>query len=120
NTTELPNPFTSLAFLPPALAGQFQVSQYLYGATLGVTYSWDICLNLRNDYALLTKHRIRFPTMVYFLSRAFTFAYILTSFVFQVGLVQNCAALQLALGICLILSQSATAMLFLLRALAVW
>jgi len=58
--------------------------------------------------------------MIYFLSRVFTFAYILTSFVFQVGSVQNCAALQLALGICLILSQSTTAMLFLLRAFAVW
>jgi len=119
NTTELPNPFTPLAFLNPALADQFEVSRYLYAATLGA-YIWDIGLNLGNDYALLCKHRIRFPTVVYFLSRAFTLAYILTSFVFQVAPVRDCAALQLSLGICLLLSQVSTAMLFFLRATAVW
>ncbi|KAF7335940.1 hypothetical protein MSAN_02307400 [Mycena sanguinolenta] len=70
NAIELPNPYTPMAFLPPALAGQFEASRYLYAATLGVSaYVWDIGLNLGNDYALLFKHRIRFPTVVYFLSR---------------------------------------------------
>ncbi|KAJ7887521.1 hypothetical protein B0H14DRAFT_3082045 [Mycena olivaceomarginata] len=108
NITELPNAFTPLAFLPPALANQFEVSRYLYAATLG-GYIWDIALNLGNDYALLFKHSIRFPTVVYFLSRAFTLAYILTSFVFQVANVPNCQALQ-----------AATAMLFFLRVTAIW
>lgn len=39
NITELPNAFTPLAFLPPALANQFEVSRYLYAATLGVSAS---------------------------------------------------------------------------------
>ncbi|KAF8156331.1 hypothetical protein K438DRAFT_1942873 [Mycena galopus ATCC 62051] len=119
NTTELPNPFTPLVFLPPAPATEIEVAPYLFAATVGA-YIWDIALNLGNDYALLFKHRISWSTMVYFLSRVFTFAYTLTSFVFQVGSVQDCDTLELAVGICLLLSQSTTAMLFLLRALAVW
>ncbi|KAF7334190.1 hypothetical protein MSAN_02380300 [Mycena sanguinolenta] len=84
NATELPNPFTPLAFFPPTLASQFEVSGYFYAATLGA-YIWDIGLNLGNDHALLFKHMIRFPTIAYFLSRAFTLAFILTCFVAQVG-----------------------------------
>ncbi|KAF7335986.1 hypothetical protein MSAN_02312300 [Mycena sanguinolenta] len=122
NTTELPNPFTPLAFLPPALASQFEVSRYLYTATLGA-YIWDIGLNLGNDYALLFKRKVRFPTTVYFLSRRIrvvTFAFILTSFIFQVAPVENCDALALGWAICAVLSQTTTAMLFYLRVTSVW
>ncbi|KAJ6454628.1 hypothetical protein C8R45DRAFT_1082682 [Mycena sanguinolenta] len=121
NATEVPNPFTPLAFLPPALASQFAVSQYLYAATLGA-YVWDIGLNLGNDYALLFKHKVRFPTTVYFLSRAraVTFAFILTSFVYEVAPVKNCEALALGWSICAILSQTGTRILFYLRVTAVW
>lgn len=39
----LPNPLTPLAFLPPALASQFEVSRYLYAVTLGVsTYEFTV------------------------------------------------------------------------------
>ncbi|KAJ6454643.1 hypothetical protein C8R45DRAFT_846285 [Mycena sanguinolenta] len=119
NATELPNPFTPLAFLPPALASQFEVSRYLFAGTLGA-YVWDIGLNLGNDYVLLFKHRVRFPTIVYFMSRVFTFAFILTSFVFQIAPVENCNALSVGLGVCLVLSQTSTALLFFLRVTAVW
>ncbi|KAF7336010.1 hypothetical protein MSAN_02314700 [Mycena sanguinolenta] len=83
SATELPNSLTPLAFLPPALANQFEVLRYIYAATLGA-YVWDIGLNLGNDYTLLFKHRVRFPTIVYFLSRAFTLAFILTCFIIAV------------------------------------
>ncbi|KAF7335945.1 hypothetical protein MSAN_02307900 [Mycena sanguinolenta] len=137
NTTGLPNPFTPLAFLPPAVADQFEASRYLYAATLGA-YIWDIALNLGNDYVLLFKHTIRFPTIVYFLSRwspmfskfqaspilnrprAFTLAFILLSFVDQVASVENCDAIALGWSICSILAKSATTMLFFLRVTAVW
>ncbi|KAJ6465706.1 hypothetical protein C8R45DRAFT_839678 [Mycena sanguinolenta] len=119
NATELPNPSTPLAFFPPALADQFERSRYLFAATLGA-YVWDIALNLGNDYALLFKHRVRFPTIVYFLSRAFTLAYILASEHITVASVQNCNGLALGFSICFVLSQTATAMLFFLRAIAVW
>ncbi|KAF7335948.1 hypothetical protein MSAN_02308200 [Mycena sanguinolenta] len=119
NATELPNPLTPLAFLPPALASQFEVSRYLYAATLGA-YVWDVGLNLGNDYVLLFKHRVRFPTVVYFLSRVFTLAYILTCFMDEVAAVEDCHALQIGGGICLVLLQATTAMLFFLRVTAVW
>ncbi|KAJ6490807.1 hypothetical protein C8R45DRAFT_826161 [Mycena sanguinolenta] len=119
NTTGLPNPSTPLAFLPPNLASQFETSRYVCAATLGA-YAWDIGLNLGNDYALLFKHRVRFPTIVYFLSRASTLSYILASFVFQVAPVENCNALEVGFGICVVFAQTTTAMLFFLRVTAVW
>ncbi|KAJ6486608.1 hypothetical protein C8R45DRAFT_930245 [Mycena sanguinolenta] len=63
--TELPNRFSPLAFLPPALASQFEVSRYVFAATLGA-YVWDIALNLGNDYTLLFKHRTS-TAMLFFL-----------------------------------------------------
>ncbi|KAF7335965.1 hypothetical protein MSAN_02309900 [Mycena sanguinolenta] len=119
NTTGLSNPSTSLAFLPPTLASQFEVSRYVYAATLGA-YAWDIGLNLGNDYALLFKHRVRFPTIVYFFSRASTLAYILTFFIFQVAPAESCNGLAIGSSICIILLQTSTAMLFFVRVTAVW
>ncbi|KAJ7508619.1 hypothetical protein B0H11DRAFT_1902224 [Mycena galericulata] len=108
-----------LDFLPPSVAVPFEQSRYLYAATIGA-YVWDIALNLGNDYALLFKYKIRFPTIVYFLSRIFTLAYILTCFVYAVAPVQNCSALALGFDICLLLTQTTTAMLFFIRVTAVW
>ncbi|KAJ6489035.1 hypothetical protein C8R45DRAFT_1143477 [Mycena sanguinolenta] len=119
NATELPNAFTPLAFLPPDLASQFEVSRYLYAAALGA-YVWDIGLNLGNDYTLLFKHRVRLPTIVYFLSRAFTLAFILSCFVYQVALLKNCNVLAIASSVCAVFSQTATATLFFIRVTAVW
>ncbi|KAF7373783.1 hypothetical protein MSAN_00590000 [Mycena sanguinolenta] len=119
NVTELLDPSAPLAFLPPDLAEQFEKARYFFAATLGA-YVWDIGLTLGNDYALLFMHRVRFPTIVYFFSRAFTLAYILASFVYQVAPVKNCNALVLGYSICLVLSQTTTAMLFFLRVTAVW
>ena len=44
--TDLPNPTTPLAWLDPALAGQLEVSRYLYVATCGVCF-----VTLRNALA---------------------------------------------------------------------
>ncbi|KAJ6454671.1 hypothetical protein C8R45DRAFT_1037669 [Mycena sanguinolenta] len=119
NTADLPNPFTPLAFLPPALASKVEVSRYLYAATLGA-YLWDIALNLGNDYRLLFKHRVGFPTIVYFFSRAMTLTFVIACFVLQVASIKDCDALELGLGICLVFSQASTEMLFFLRVTAVW
>ncbi|KAJ6454646.1 hypothetical protein C8R45DRAFT_915136 [Mycena sanguinolenta] len=119
NTTDLPNPSTPLAFLPPTLANQVELSRYVNAATLGA-YVWDMGLNLGNDYALLFKHRVLSPTIVYFVSRASTLAYILTFFLFQVAPFKNCNAIAFSFTICAVLSQTFTAMLFYLRVTAVW
>ncbi|KAJ6465730.1 hypothetical protein C8R45DRAFT_1173338, partial [Mycena sanguinolenta] len=119
NASEILNPSNPLDFLPPTVAEPFEQSRYLYAATVGA-YVWDIALNLGNEYALLFKYKVRFPTIVYFLSRIFTLAYILTCFVYGVAPVQNCSALALSYDICVLLSQTTTAMLFFLRVTAVW
>ncbi|KAJ6493077.1 hypothetical protein C8R45DRAFT_988872, partial [Mycena sanguinolenta] len=119
NASEILNPSTPLDYLPPDVAGPFEQARYLYAATLGA-YVWDIALNLGNEYVLLFKYKIRFPTIVYFLSRIFTLVYILTCFVYAVTPVQNCSALALAYDIFVVLSQTTTAMLFFLRVTAVW
>ncbi|KAJ6448196.1 hypothetical protein C8R45DRAFT_1134398 [Mycena sanguinolenta] len=119
NATELLNPTTPLAFLPPALADQFEQMRYLNAAILGA-YVWDIGVNLGNDYALLFKHRVRPPTIVYFLSRVFTLASILAGFVYAIAPVENCTAFALGYSICSVLSQTSTAMLFFLRVTAIW
>ncbi|KAJ6477050.1 hypothetical protein C8R45DRAFT_833693 [Mycena sanguinolenta] len=113
NATDLLNPTTPLAFLPPALADQFEQMRYLFAATLGA-YIWDIGANLGNDYALLFKHRVRSPTIVYFLSRAEPLT------ITTVAPVKNCTAFALGYSICSVLSQTTTAMLFFLRVTAIW
>ncbi|KAJ6455223.1 hypothetical protein C8R45DRAFT_1188615 [Mycena sanguinolenta] len=119
NTADKTNPFTPLAFLPPSAGNQFEVSRYFHAVTFGA-YVWDIALNLGNDYVLLFKHKVRFPTIVYFLSRALTLAFILVCFLDQVALVENCNAITLGWTITSILAKSATATLFFLRVTAVW
>ncbi|KAF8168637.1 hypothetical protein K438DRAFT_1503479, partial [Mycena galopus ATCC 62051] len=110
------NPFTPLAFLPFALANEIEFARYVYAATLGA-YIWDIALNLGNYYALLFHHRITLSTVVYFVSRS---AQNKSENVATAGSVEDCPAWALASGICVVLSQSATAMLFLLRVGAFW
>ncbi|KAK0237765.1 hypothetical protein EDD85DRAFT_936680 [Armillaria nabsnona] len=110
---ELPNPMT------PALTSQFNVSLCLYAATLGGCL-WDIAINLENDYQLLFKHRIRYPTAIYYMSRVFTLGFILINVVVRVTDIPNCSAHQIASGICVVLSQTFTSLLFFLRVTAIW
>ncbi|KAJ7595254.1 hypothetical protein C8J56DRAFT_921945 [Mycena floridula] len=111
----LPNPHTPLAFLPPTLANQFEVSRYVYAA-----YIWDILTNLGSEYQLLFKHRFRLPTAVYLTSRIFTLISIVTAFIFQTAPVPNCGHLIIVYAITLALSASTTSFLFFLRVTAVW
>ncbi|SJK97736.1 uncharacterized protein ARMOST_00989 [Armillaria ostoyae] len=117
---ELTDPFPLLESVDPTLASDSdKVSLCLYAATLG-GYLWDIAVNLENEYQLLFKHRIRYPTVIYYMSRVFTLAYILINFAGRVANIPNCGAAQLALGICNVLSQTFTSFLFFLRVTAVW
>ncbi|PBK79122.1 hypothetical protein ARMGADRAFT_1021713 [Armillaria gallica] len=107
------------AELDPALTSELKIPLCLYAATLG-GYLWDVAINLENDYQLLFKHRIRYPTVIYYMSRVFTLGYILTGFVPGVTDIPNCSAHQLASGICIALSQTFTSLLFFLRVTAIW
>ncbi|TFK38710.1 hypothetical protein BDQ12DRAFT_665959 [Crucibulum laeve] len=114
--------------LPQTLIYEFYVSGYIYAAALAVSVSsvggwqfdteidqvfiWDTAINLGDDYQLLFEHKIRPPTVVYYLSRASLWAYIATSLVFQ--------TLFTVIGVCNILAISTTSMLFLLGVIAVF
>lgn len=84
--SDLPNPTTPLAFLPPDVATELEVSRYIYVATLGVcllslffsfvirltswqAFTWDLFSNVPADYKLLFEQRITTATVVYFASR---------------------------------------------------
>ena len=60
-----------LSSLPPELAFQVMTMRYITVATFAVSqlFIWEILLNIFNDYNLLFPHRIRFSTVVYFVSR---------------------------------------------------
>ncbi|KAK0494584.1 hypothetical protein EDD18DRAFT_349844 [Armillaria luteobubalina] len=116
NTTEFPYLLTQLN--APS-AAQWTASLSLYAATLG-GYLWDIAINLENDYQLLFKRKITYPTVIYYTSRVFTLGYILTNFATRVADIPNCNAHQIASGICNVLSQTFTSLLFFLRVTAVW
>ncbi|TFK38712.1 hypothetical protein BDQ12DRAFT_98039 [Crucibulum laeve] len=105
--------------LSPSLTYESQISGCIYVSALAVLV-WDIIINLGDDYQLLFKCAIRPPTAVYYLSRASTLAYMVTSFVIQIGNIGDCQALSTAVGALSSLSVSMTSMLFLLRVRAVY
>ncbi len=43
---------------------------------------WDVLTNLNNDYKLLFKFTVRPPTVVYFLSRIMTLAFLVSAMLF--------------------------------------
>ncbi|PPR04830.1 hypothetical protein CVT24_010251 [Panaeolus cyanescens] len=86
---QLPNPFTPLAFLPPDLAFQVNVSHYTAVGSLAVMI-WDIVINLGADWKLVTKYRIGLPTIFYFMSRWGCLAYLLGITIIQTAPVENC------------------------------
>ncbi|KAG7085549.1 hypothetical protein E1B28_003106 [Marasmius oreades] len=116
---QLPNPLTPLAFLPPTLASQYEVARYLLAATCGM-FAWDVLLNLANDYKLIARYPIRLPTIVYFVSKIATFAFIITSTVFTIGAVGDCQKLQVAIGSCFAVAGPMTSLLFFLRVKAIF
>ncbi|EPQ51305.1 hypothetical protein GLOTRDRAFT_49043 [Gloeophyllum trabeum ATCC 11539] len=113
------NPETPLAYLPSVLATQFEASRYLYIASLSA-WIWDFLLSLKEDYTLLSRYRLNIPTMVYFVSRIASLAYVTTSTVFQVSPIGSCQALQYALGWCYVVAGPSTSLLFLFRIRAVF
>ncbi|KAF9257383.1 hypothetical protein L218DRAFT_1017950, partial [Marasmius fiardii PR-910] len=115
-------PVTPFTFLTPDISNQFEIPRYLYAVTLG-GYIWDCAINLESDYRLLFKHRIPYPTVIYYLSSFCPLSLIVQSnFLLHVkaGNVSSCQTLQLTLGIFYVLTTAFTALLFLLRVIAVW
>ncbi|KAL6304752.1 hypothetical protein BKA93DRAFT_732544 [Sparassis latifolia] len=115
----MPNPYTPLAWLPPATANDFEGSRYLYVATLSA-FIWDWMMAWPDEYRIIIKAPIRLSNIIYCISRIGAFAYILTSTIFQIASVGSCQALQVALGSCFTVGVPATSALFYLRVCAVF
>ncbi|THV03091.1 hypothetical protein K435DRAFT_748322 [Dendrothele bispora CBS 962.96] len=74
----LPNPFTPLAFLPPELAKSSQLATFLQMIAFGV-FLLDIFTNIGSDYEIIVRHKVKLPTLVYFISRLSTMAWVITA-----------------------------------------
>ncbi|CCM00297.1 uncharacterized protein FIBRA_02327 [Fibroporia radiculosa] len=119
NCSSLPNAFNELSYLTPSLAPEFQLGRYILAGSLGAM-TWELLSNLSNDYRLLFKHRLGFPTLVYYISRLSTFTYALVSVVLQTASVGHCQAIQYIDTIFMALSVSTTSLLFYFRMSAVY
>ncbi|KAJ7277425.1 hypothetical protein C8J57DRAFT_1309187 [Mycena rebaudengoi] len=120
NATDLLNPLTPLAYLPPDFAHQMQIGNYIAIGTLGA-FIWDILCNTHNDYKLLFKHRIGLGTVAYFFSRLATLFYILMSTLFQSTYpLNNCSVAAKANEIACVIALPANSFLFFLRARAIF
>ncbi|KAF8972545.1 hypothetical protein BDZ97DRAFT_1692232 [Flammula alnicola] len=110
---------TPLQLFPPHLAYQFSVAIYIHvGCTAVLIY--DVLDNFKNDFKLLFFHRIRLPTVIYFITRITLLAYTLARAVFLTLPLENCSTYYDALNALLIIFVASTAALFYLRVCAVY
>ncbi|KAF8202560.1 hypothetical protein BJ912DRAFT_1053727 [Pholiota molesta] len=115
----LPNPFTPMAFLPPKVAFQITLNNYV---AVGITavLIWDILTHLSEDYRILTRYRIRFPTITYFVARISILLYVITCVVFKTAPTNACVKLGQIMEWCFLVVQSSTSLLFVLRVWAIF
>jgi hypothetical protein len=101
------------------MAYQVLISRYITVAAMSV-YIWEVLNNIFNDYTLLSKHRIRLPILVYFISRICSLAFIVSAAVFQTAPVNKCYQLEKSLGALFFFSVTSTSLLFFFRTRAVF
>ncbi|KAF8166297.1 hypothetical protein K438DRAFT_1984341 [Mycena galopus ATCC 62051] len=119
NASDLPNPFTPLAFLPPATAHQVQVEEYIVVGTIGA-FVWEILSNLQNDYRLVANYKVGLATYTYLFARLWSFLFIFWSAFFQTYPFKNCILAQHLDGATIALAVPANSFLFFLRARAIY
>ncbi|KAF7309391.1 hypothetical protein MIND_00309900 [Mycena indigotica] len=105
NLTEIPNPLTPMALLPPIIAYQTTIGSYLLVGTLGA-YIWDILIHIGDDYLLVT--------------RLWSLLFILSSAMFETFPLKRCAVAQTLVEACFSIAVPSTCLLFFLRARAIY
>ncbi|RDB23091.1 hypothetical protein Hypma_009730 [Hypsizygus marmoreus] len=114
------NPLAPMVHLPPPLAALFTNATYVILGSIGAL-SLDILVNLGSDYRLLFTHRVTFPTVIYFVSRASALIYTLLNGVFNTApLGMRCQVDEKTLCVLFHVAFSSTALLFFLRVRAVF
>ncbi|KAF8154583.1 hypothetical protein B0H34DRAFT_799351 [Crassisporium funariophilum] len=83
---------------------------------------WDILNHLKDDYRLLFKHSVSYPTVIYFVSRITSFGYALGKMIILTALVHpdQCQKFSIANGVIFAVATSSTTLLFYLRVCAVY
>ncbi|KAF5329597.1 hypothetical protein D9619_009380 [Psilocybe cf. subviscida] len=117
--TILPNPFTPMAFLPPDVARQVTVLAYVLVGITSVLI-WDVLCHLKDDYLLLTQHRINLPVVVYFVARLFSLLYLIGYTVANTAPIGNCSVVIQVIQALFTISIPASEMLFFLHVRAVY
>ncbi|KAK6974131.1 hypothetical protein R3P38DRAFT_3240011 [Favolaschia claudopus] len=84
------NPETPLALLPPELADQLRIAEYVTVGTLA-GFIWDVLCNAHNDWKLVFKCRIGMGTWAYFIARLCTMFYLIISTLLLTYPVGDCA-----------------------------
>ncbi|PPR04490.1 hypothetical protein CVT24_013099 [Panaeolus cyanescens] len=95
------------------------VSIYILVGTCAITV-WDVIHNLKADYKLAFKYKFGLPTIVYFISRLATMAYIITSTIFVTAPIGNCSYFDTVVNWMFPISVPATSLLFFFRIRAVF
>ncbi|KAF8806081.1 hypothetical protein BYT27DRAFT_7191383, partial [Phlegmacium glaucopus] len=93
-----PNVVDQLCSLPPEIVFRVLVVKYVSVGTLAV-FIWDILNHILSDYELLSEHRIRFPTVIYFLSRLCCLGFILGNAIIETLPISRCDLAEKALEI---------------------
>jgi len=117
--TLLPNPFTTLAFLPPNIAQLYQLANYITVATLSA-FIWDWLMSIPEEIAIVRKRGFRLPIVAYFMSRIGTLGCCTLALVFLAAPLADCQTWIYAIGCCFIVATPSTSALFYFRVKAVY
>ncbi|KAF9567216.1 hypothetical protein CPC08DRAFT_627261 [Agrocybe pediades] len=115
----LPNPLTPMAFFPPTSAFEITITAYVMVASLAVMI-WDVLHTIGPDYILLTRHKIRLPTVIYFISKLATLGWLLTVTLFSTAPVGHCELWEKAANWFNTICVPSTTFLFFFRVQAVY
>uniref|UniRef100_A0A8H8CMZ3 Transmembrane protein n=1 Tax=Psilocybe cubensis TaxID=181762 RepID=A0A8H8CMZ3_PSICU len=115
------NPTTPLAYLPPSVAFEYCVATYIVVGTLAVLI-WDFLNNLFAEYSLLTCHKVKFHSYIYYISRfaVLLFSATASTVIFQTSPVENCDLLSMFSIWMFFISVPSTSLLFFFRVRALY
>ncbi|KAF9547618.1 hypothetical protein CPC08DRAFT_769413 [Agrocybe pediades] len=100
-------------------AHRLSIATYISVGSMSV-YVWDIVYNLAHDYDLVKTHGADLASIVYFVSRFSTFAFVLSETIILTMPLNNCARVRIVGVIFYNLLMSTTLLLSYFRVCAVW
>ncbi|KZP25243.1 hypothetical protein FIBSPDRAFT_950605 [Athelia psychrophila] len=118
-TSQLLNPYTPMAYLPPEQADLHQLTAYIYVASLAIL-AWDWLMSIPDEYRILSTGRISKSKIAYISARLSTLGLCLVMVMLQVAPVGNCQTMFYIEAVFLILSSSTNNLLQFIRVRAVY